>query len=56
MVANVPAEGGDALMISWLAVLLPVLGVVLLDLSNHLRFYSSRYLGIAVYWKIARRL
>ncbi len=26
MAANVPAEGGDAPMISWLAVLLPVLG------------------------------
>lgn len=38
MVANVPAEGGDAPMISWLAVLLPVLGVVLLDLSIILGF------------------
>lgn len=38
MAANVPAEGGDAPMISWLAVLLPVLGVVLLDLSIILGF------------------
>ncbi|WP_270782713.1 citrate transporter [Enterococcus lactis] len=38
MVANVPAEGGDAPMISWLAVLLPVLGVVLLDLPIILGF------------------
>ncbi|HHQ3555811.1 TPA: citrate transporter [Enterococcus faecium] len=38
MAANVPAEGGDAPMISWLAVLLPVLGVVLLDLPIILGF------------------
>ncbi len=38
MTANVPAEGGDAPMISWLAVLLPVLGVVLLDLPIILGF------------------
>ncbi|MEX1500405.1 citrate transporter [Enterococcus sp. C60(2024)] len=38
MAANVPAEGDDAPMISWLAVLLPVLGVVLLDLSIILGF------------------
>lgn len=38
MEANVPAEGGDAPMISWLAVLLPVLGVVLLDLPIILGF------------------
>ncbi|MCE4632357.1 citrate transporter, partial [Enterococcus faecium] len=38
MAANVPAEGGDAPMISWLAVLLPVLGVVLLDLQIILGF------------------
>ncbi|MFS1206760.1 citrate transporter [Enterococcus lactis] len=38
MAANVPAEGGNAPMISWLAVLLPVLGVVLLDLSIILGF------------------
>ena len=38
MAANVPAEGGDAPMISWLAVLLPVSGVVLLDLSIILGF------------------
>ena len=38
MAANVPAEGGDAPMISWLAILLPVLGVVLLDLSIILGF------------------
>ncbi|EGP4715079.1 citrate transporter [Enterococcus faecium] len=38
MAANVPAEGGDAPMISWLAVLLPVLGVVLLDLPIILSF------------------
>lgn len=38
MAANVPAEGGDAPMISWLAVLLPVLGVVLLDLLIILGF------------------
>ncbi|EGP4777233.1 citrate transporter [Enterococcus faecium] len=38
LAANVPAEGGDAPMISWLAVLLPVLGVVLLDLSIILGF------------------
>lgn len=38
MAANVPAEGDDAPMISWLAVLLPVLGVVLLDLPIILGF------------------
>ncbi|HAQ4730732.1 TPA: citrate transporter [Enterococcus faecium] len=38
MAANIPAEGGDAPMISWLAVLLPVLGVVLLDLPIILGF------------------
>lgn len=38
MAANVPAEGGDAPMISWLAVLLPVLGVFLLDLPIILGF------------------
>ncbi|MCO5507896.1 citrate transporter [Enterococcus faecium] len=38
MAANVPAEGGDAPMISWLAVLLPVLGVVLLGLPIILGF------------------
>ncbi len=38
MAANVPAEGGDAPTISWLAVLLPVLGVVLLDLPIILGF------------------
>ncbi|WP_254755159.1 citrate transporter [Enterococcus faecium] len=38
MAANVPAEGGDAPMFSWLAVLLPVLGVVLLDLPIILGF------------------
>ena len=38
MAANVPAEGGDAPMISWLAVLLPVLGGVLLDLPIILGF------------------
>ncbi|HFH0609408.1 TPA: citrate transporter [Enterococcus faecium] len=38
MAANVPAEGGDAPMISWLAVLLLVLGVVLLDLPIILGF------------------
>lgn len=38
MAANVPAEGGDAPMISWLAVLLPVLGVVLLYLPIILGF------------------
>ncbi|HBL6514119.1 TPA: citrate transporter [Enterococcus faecium] len=38
MATNVPAEGGDAPMISWLAVLLPVLGVVLLDLPIILGF------------------
>lgn len=38
MAANVPAEGDNAPMISWLAVLLPVLGVVLLDLPIILGF------------------
>ncbi len=38
MAAEVQSDGGDAPMISWLAVLIPVLGVVLLDIPIILGF------------------
>ncbi len=38
MAAELPREGGEAPMISWLAVVIPVLGVVLLDIPIILGF------------------